>query len=161
MVIDYHKTRASGPVAVRYPTEQRANVAYLLDRPACRNASGRNKAHAERSSPRLLPLLLHYPGLPGMPDEVMPNGRLLKKPADGAECVTWWKNGKLHRDPSEGPARHFKGSDQEWAEYYRDGKLHRDPEDGPAAIAYDRDGAIIEQQYWVNGEKLEMEPLNG
>jgi hypothetical protein len=161
MVIDYHKTRASGPVAVRYPTGQRVNVVYLLDRPACRNAARTSKKPAERLAPRLTPLLIHYPGLPGMPGQVMPNGRLVKKPADSAECITWWRNGKLHRDPSEGPARHFKSSDEEWSEYYSDGKLHRDPEQGPAAIAYDRDGVIVDREYWVNGGKLEMEPVDG
>jgi hypothetical protein len=161
MIINFHKDRTSGPVAVRYPTGQRVNAVYLLDRSACRNASHAGRNPAERSVPRLMPLLIHCPALPGMPDALMPDGRLVKKPTERAECITWWRNGKLHRDPSEGPARHFKSNDQEWSEYYRDGKLHRDPEDGPAAIAYDRDGAIIEQQFWVNGEKLEMEPVNG
>jgi hypothetical protein len=36
------------------------------------------------------------------------------------------------------------------------GQLHRNPGDGPAVLVLSYSGEVIEQEYWVEGEKIDM-----
>lgn len=73
----------------------------------------------------------------------------------------WCKNGIMHRDPNDGPAwtyRHeTEGTTRQ--DYIVDGQIHRDPQHGPAVIVRDVSGVIVERQYWVNGERLDAQPM--
>lgn len=85
------------------------------------------------------------------------DGRLHRDPKEGPACESelmreyYWM-GRRHRDFREGPAFIFRG---EVVRYYFEGKLHRPIEEGPA-IEYD-DG---HRAYYVHGEKKEPPPTN-
>lgn len=63
--------------------------------------------------------------------------------------------GRSHR--TNGPARIERnaGGVVIFECWFRDGEFDRDPADGPAFIMRDDDGAIVEQAYWVRGERIE------
>lgn len=64
--------------------------------------------------------------------------------------------GRSHREGDK-PAiiRRTKHGITEEESYWRYGKLHRDPEIGPAKIVYDhRNGKIQNVEFWFNGERI-------
>lgn len=65
--------------------------------------------------------------------------------------IEYYRGGKLHRDPSEGPASHRADLPTEYFAYYWEGKLHRDPNEGPAR----REGDVSE--YYWRGRLIERE----
>lgn len=70
----------------------------------------------------------------------------------------WCERGERHRDSAEGPAWRGIEDGRRIEEYYWHGKLHRDPRHGPAMIVRDTNGAIIEQEFWVEGEHIHVSP---
>ena len=66
------------------------------------------------------------------------------------------KDGKLHRDGKPALIEHFNdlNNDHKWVMWYKDGKRHRTG--GPAQTHYaERTGAIIHEDYWMNGKKMD------
>ena len=64
------------------------------------------------------------------------------------------KDGKLHRDGKPALIERFNdlNNDHKWVMWYKDGKRHRTG--GPAQTHYaERTGAIIHEDYWMNGKK--------
>lgn len=71
-----------------------------------------------------------------------------------AECYRVM--GKLHRDGDQ-PATIFRTDDGSLKKtsYWRHGKLHRDPKLGPAEITYDTESGQAQQgEYWFNGFRV-------
>jgi hypothetical protein len=68
-------------------------------------------------------------------------------------------NGRLHRNPAEGPAyvRREDGSIIE--RYYWKGRLHR--EDGPAAIVSDEKTGVKETEYYYRHGQFHRDPAEG
>lgn len=122
MATHYYRARSGGPVLVRCAEGQAARVRCFLDTGACRAPL----KPADRTA-MAIPLLIHCPGLPGTPEAVMPDGRCVKKCDDGIVCTTYWKNGVLHRDLADGPAR----------------------------IVRDEEAGVTTEEYWTDGEMLE------
>lgn len=62
------------------------------------------------------------------------------------------EHGERHRDPKQGPARHFKDDlGEEW-EYVVNGKRHRDAADGPAFIfTYANGKPVCGEEYYKEG----------
>ncbi len=131
MVMAYYRSRSRAGVSIQYPTGVPVRVGLFLDR-------GVFRARKVPSEPvtHLVPFLFRCPGLP---DKFLPDGKQTRTLPGGAVATAWWKNGKFHRDPKEGPALHRKEKDGEYIEYCVDGELHRDTCDGPALIASHRD----------------------
>jgi hypothetical protein len=80
-------------------------------------------------------------------------GPIVKIQPDGGECTTHWLNGKLHRNPKEGPAWHYVRGEEVRIEYGINGQLHRDPADGPALSYTHFEGREISgEEYFEHGE---------
>ncbi|HVT28209.1 MAG TPA: hypothetical protein VHE81_09355 [Lacipirellulaceae bacterium] len=83
------------------------------------------------------------------------NIRTLKYHPDGSLSIDVWnRDGKLHRDPAEGPAAMWSCAIEIRTQYFVDGRCHRDPAEGPASIVRSPTGELIEVAYWVHGEML-------
>jgi hypothetical protein len=119
MATQYYRTRGSGPVHIRGAEGQPARARYFIDIEACRAPA----KSANRSS-MLLPLLMHCPGLPGTTNAMLPDGRCTRKSDDGTGCTSYWKNGLLHRNETE----------------------------GAAYVERNESAGIITEEFWVHGE---------
>jgi hypothetical protein len=90
---------------------------------------------------------------PGGREEWFRHGKLHRDPADGPAVVhangsvKYYVDGVRHRD--DGPACEYVNGTEKW---YRHGLRHRDPKDGPAAIY--PDGRRI---WFVDGVKVKSE----
>jgi len=98
------------------------------------------------------------------------DGRLHRDPTEGPAYTTrtdngdvveerYYWHGRLHRE--DGPAKlAYDVEDRPWREmHYRHGFLHRDPKQGPAWVERDGDGATTES-YYFNGEPY-RDPADG
>jgi hypothetical protein len=63
--------------------------------------------------------------------------------------------GELHR--VGGPASTLRGSNANiFSEtWYRNGKLHRDPAEGPALTVWNEDGSVKSEEYWIDGKQID------
>ncbi|RTL68690.1 MAG: hypothetical protein EKK41_15280 [Hyphomicrobiales bacterium] len=74
------------------------------------------------------------------------------------ELREFYFDGKIHRDPAEGPARTLYCNRAQsklcLITYLWKGRLHRDPEVGPACIAHDaQTGVVVHEQYYWKGKE--------
>lgn len=83
-------------------------------------------------------------------------------------CVTLsysCKDGTIQRDPNDGPAWvYYDKENRTTSEHYASHGhcFHRDPSHGPAMIVRDENGAVIEQEYWFEGERIDAPaPVSG
>jgi hypothetical protein len=93
-------------------------------------------------------LRLHYANVPWAPVVITLD--------DGSVTTSYFCNDILDRDPAQGAAWHRKSVHGEAFQYIVRGKLHRDPAEGPAVLALSYSGEVVEQEYWVEGEKIDM-----
>lgn len=141
----YAQMRGSGPVKMTLPG--RATTRYFLDPAACRGET-RDKA-VGLCLWRLNPF---DDALPAKAYGTETFGPVIHRMADGAVVTTYWRRGRLHRDPIEGPAQHIQRGDHVLAEYYVDGELHRDGKDGPAVTyTYLEGNQIAGEEYFEDG----------
>jgi len=71
---------------------------------------------------------------------------------------SYFVNGRLHRDPAEGPARIMRDpvtGIATFEEYFVRGKYHRDPAEGPAIIRRNARGELCVSIYCVDGEDID------
>jgi uncharacterized protein len=71
----------------------------------------------------------------------------------GAVTEEWYYwDGRVHRlDGPAKILNHHIGPKLRHEVYYRHGRIHRDPHEGPAWIEYDEDGNVHSQGYFANG----------
>jgi len=65
----------------------------------------------------------------------------------------YWADGKLHREPLEGPAdTYWFGNGQKYFDKYLvNGKRHRNPGEGPAVTYWHSNGQKRYEEHWIDG----------
>jgi hypothetical protein len=82
-----------------------------------------------------------------------PPGPLVRVMPDGAVITAYLVDGKLHRDPKQGPAWHHKAAYGEDWQYLVQGEFHRDHRDGPAVhSASSKPGEPVIESYYQHGK---------
>ncbi|MEI9899187.1 MAG: hypothetical protein WDN31_02590 [Hyphomicrobium sp.] len=145
------------PLPITVPKTARKRTGFQLDRI-------RSRISAEASPPsrysakalRLghdgapLPPFIRA-GFPGSAIEIMPNARHTDHFDADTTTVTWWKDGKYHREHGEGPAYHLTAAFGERVIYYDAGLYHRPATEGPAVQETHYFGGPVEVIYAEHG----------